>query len=509
MSDRGESGDEGGAAAGAGVRAKRRHRGRPGGSPSGANRGAQPTQARLLAVRVMDRVQRVRAYADLSLHHYLIQSALSAADRALATELVYGTLRWRGRIDYLLNQVLDTPITKLEPPVASALRVGAYQLLFTDRIPASAAVDESVRCVRALGLERATGLVNAVLRRLSTEHADIPLPRLEDDPKGHLVNALSFPEWIAERWLEQYGPEEAAALARASNDPPPFTIRANTTRVTREELLVELTERFPDAAPCRYARDGISLGRRGDASRDPAFLAGRFSVQDEAAQLVVDLLDPKPGDLVLDACAAPGGKTSAIAERLRGKGAVLALDRHPRRLGLVARTTRRLGLGNVHTLERDAGQSLEGLPRDWLPADAATRQPEDGPILFDRVLVDAPCTGLGTLRRNPDARWRLAPESPPELARHQLSILQQSAATLKPGGCVVYSTCTLLPEENEQVVETFLASRPAFRLVPPSELPEPVRTALAPMLSEEGFLRCFPHVHDTDGFFAARMERTR
>lgn len=487
---------------------RRRNRGRPGAAPSGASRGAQPTQARLLAVRVMDRVQRVHAYADLSLHHYLAQSALSAADRALATELVYGTLRWRGRIDYLLDQVLDQPIAKLEPPVASTLRVGAYQLMFTDRIPVSAAVDESVRCIRALGLERATGLVNAVMRRFAREHKQIPLPSLEEDPKGHLVHALSFPEWIAERWIEQYGPEEAARLARASNDPPPYTIRVNTMRATRDELLAELLPRFPDAAACPLARHGITLGRRGDPSRDPGFLAGRFSVQDEAAQLVVDLLDPQPGDLVLDACAAPGGKTAAIAERLRGKGGVLALDRNASRLGLVARTMRRLGLGNVHTLERDAAQPLETLPRGWLPEAAAAAQPEGDRILFDRVLVDAPCTGLGTLRRNPDARWRLAPDSAVDLARLQLSILQQSAACVKPGGCLVYSTCTLLPEENEELVAAFLQSRPAFRLVAPDALPDSVREPLATVLSPEGFMRCFPHIHDADGFFAARLERT-
>jgi 16S rRNA (cytosine967-C5)-methyltransferase len=486
---------------------RRPNRGRPNASPSSTSRGPQPTQARLLAVRVMDRVQRVHAYSDLSLHHYLVQSALSAADRALATELVYGTLRWRGRIDYVLDQVLDQPIAKLEPPVASALRVGAYQLMFTDRIPASAAVDESVRCIRALGLERATGLVNAVLRRLSREHADIALPALEDDPQAHLVHALSFPPWIAERFIAEFGPEDAAALALASNSPPPFTVRTNTTRVTRDELLAELLERFPEAAPCEIATQGLSLGRRGDPSRDPAFLAGRFTVQDQAAQLVVELLDPQPGDLVLDACSAPGGKTAAIAERLAGRGGVLALDRHARRLGLVARAIRRLGLEHVHTLERDASKPLANLPREWaaeIPGCKPVDPSAEEPLEFDRALVDAPCSGLGTLRRNPDARWRVGPEAPAELAKLQLSILEHTAATLRPGGCVVYSTCTVLPEENEGVVNAFLASRPEFQLAPRSALP----LHLAPVLSDEGFLRCLPHVHDTDGFFAARLERT-
>jgi 16S rRNA (cytosine967-C5)-methyltransferase len=215
------------------------------------------------------------------------------------------------------------------------------------------------------------------------------------------------------------------------------------------------------------------------------------------------MLDPQPGDLVLDACAAPGGKTAAIAEKLAGRGAVLAIDRHPRRLGLVARTIRRLGLKHVHTLERDAAQSLADLPTEWLDEIEGVSA-SDG-LLFDRVLVDAPCTGLGTLRRNPDARWRLEPDSPAELARLQLSILQNAAATLRPGGTLVYSTCTLLPEENEKLVNAFLDSRPEFSL----SLPDSIPAALAPVLTDEGFLRCLPHVHDTDGFFAARMERAR
>lgn len=485
-------------------RPRRRHRGRPRPSrEAGEARRASPSQARLLAVRVLDRVQRARAWADLSLHHHLAQSNLSAADRGLATELVYGTLRWRGRIDYLLDQLLDQKVDKLEPVVASALRVGAYQLLFSDRIPESAAVDESVRCVRALGVERATGLVNAVLRRLAREHAGIPLPRLDEDPRAHLIHALSLPEWIADRWLSQFGPEQAAALAAASNAAPPLTVRVNTRRTTRAALLAELVDRFPEAAPCRYARLGIHLGRRGDPRRDAGFLAGQFTVQDEAAQLVVALLDPHPGDLVLDVCAAPGAKTTAIAERLAGRGGVLALDRHPGRLRLVARATRRLGLGGVHTLERDASRPLTDLPHGWVGALSGVRDLPARTLLFDRALVDAPCTGLGTLRRNPDARWRLAPSAPEELARVQLSILKQTAAVLRPGGCLVYSTCTLTPEENEEVVRSFLRDTPSFRLATREELPEEV----LPVVDDEGFLRCFPHVHDTDGFFAARFAR--
>ena len=468
-------------------RVGRLHRGRPAAKRGQRSRGA-PTLTRLLALRVLERVQRAGAYADVLLHFQLAHSDLTAPDRAFATELVYGTLRWRGRIDFCLQQVLDRDLDKLEPLVATALRLGAYQLLFSDRVPATAAVDESVRCVRAAGVERATGLVNAVLRRLAAEHAALSIPSLADDPLAHLTHALSIPGWIAARWLALFGPDEAAALARASNEAPPLTVRANLERTSAAALLGELRERFPEAQPCRIARAGIVLGRRGNPALDPAFLAGRFSVQDEASQLVVALLDPKPGERVLDACAAPGGKSTAIAERVGADGSVLAIDRHSGRLDLIRRSTRRLGLSAVRTLERDVTRPLQDLPV------AAG---------FDRVLVDAPCSGLGTLRRNPDARWRVGPGDPARLAEIQRAILRNAAATLRPGGVLVYSTCTLLPEENEAIVEAFLRESKGFRRAEPAELP----AELAPVLDAEGSLRCLPHRHDTDGFFAARLER--
>src|SRR5262249_13373340 len=269
------------------------------------------------------RVQRAGAFADLLLHASLARSPLSAADRAFATEIVYGTLRWRGRIDYLLRRCLDRDLDRLEPLVAPALRLGPYPLVFADRVPASAAVDESVRCVRAVGAERSTGLVNAVLRRLAREHAQIALPSLEDDPLGHLMHALSLPQWIAARWIETFGAEEAAALAAASNEVPPLCVRANPQRVSRDALLDELRVRFPEARGGRHARHGIVLGRGGNPTLDLAFREGRFTVQDEASQLVVDLLDPQSGERVLDACAAPGGKATAIAECIGPEGEVV------------------------------------------------------------------------------------------------------------------------------------------------------------------------------------------
>ncbi len=465
----------------------RRRRGRPRPGAGQARHDGTPTRARLLALRVLERVERSGAYADLMLHAALARSGLGAPDRAFATELVYGTLRWRGRLDYLLARVVDRELGALDSFVANALRLGAYQIVFASGVPVSAAVDESVRCVRAAGLERATGLVNAVLRRLASEHGQIALPALEADPLGHLCHALSLPEWLAARWLELLGPEEAAALAGASNRPPPLCVRANPHRQSRDELLGELATRFPEASPCRYAPRGIVLGRRGNPALDPAFAEGRFTVQDEGSQLVVALLEPRPGERILDLCAAPGGKATAIAEEVGREGEVLALDRHGGRLELVRRAARRLGLSRLRTLVRDAALPLGDL-----------REPD-----FDRVLLDAPCSGLGTLRRNPDARWRVAPGDPGRLAEVQRTLLRNAATVVRPGGVLVYSTCTLLPEENEGVVDAFLAEESGFARAPRAALPDAVRE----LVGDDGVLRCQPHRHDTDGFRAVRLER--
>jgi 16S rRNA (cytosine967-C5)-methyltransferase len=479
----------------------RRARGRPEAGVDGGTRrrGPGPTQARLIAVRVLDRVERVRAYADLALHHALAQSRLSSVDRALATELTYGTLRWRGRIDHVLAAMTDRPLSEIEPLVLSTLRIGAYQLLFSDRIPATAAVDEAVRCARAVGAERATGFVNAVLRRVAREHARVAFPDLETDPVDHLERALSLPRWIAERWIADYGVEEAAALARAVNAAPPVTVRANPLQGDRDALLARLADDFPEARPCRYAPRGIVLGHAGDPGRDPRFRAGAYTVQDEASQLVVELLDVRPDDTVLDTCAAPGTKTTAIGELLEGgRGTVLALDRHTARLALVARAARRLGLTRIHTLVRDAAQPLQDLPGVGAEAEATDRAAS-----FDRVLVDAPCSGLGAMRRNPDARWRLRPGDPARLAEVQERLLIHASRVVAPGGALVYSVCTVLREENEAVVERFLEGAPDFRLAPAETLPASVR----PVVDADGFMRCHPHRHDTDGFFAARLVR--
>ncbi|MDH3687184.1 MAG: RsmB/NOP family class I SAM-dependent RNA methyltransferase, partial [Myxococcales bacterium] len=293
----------------------------------------------------------------------------------------------------------------------------------------------------------------------------------------------------AQRWVEQLGATEAAALARALNEVPPLTIRTNLQKSTPEALLADLRTRFPDIEPTAHAPGAFVLGHAGAPGSDPAFREGRFTVQDEASQLVVCALGARPGDRALDVCAAPGTKATALAEAVGPSGSVLALDRHSRRLDLVGRDARRLGL-------------------DWLTARTYDSSHDLAPVAparsFDRVLVDAPCSGLGTLRRNPDARWRVQPDQFADLASAQLALLERAAAALRPGGALVYSTCTLSPEENEAVIRAFLEGGSGFRVAARESHPGAVR----PLLDDDGFLRCWPQRHGTDGFFAARLERT-
>jgi 16S rRNA (cytosine967-C5)-methyltransferase len=437
--------------------------------------------ARAVAWSVLERVERDRAFADLALHAELRARELARRDRAFATELVYGTLRLRGRIDAALEQVLERPLRKLEPPLRQLVRLGAYQLLCLPGARAAAAVDESVKLAKGGDLARASGLVNAVLRRLARaiESGELRFPALADDPLGHLCQWLSLPAWLAERWLAELGPGAAAALAETCLGPPPRTVRV-AAHADRDALAAQLR-----GQPTRFAPRGIT-GLARDPVREPAFERGELSVQDEASQLVPLLLGVPEGGVAVDCCAAPGAKTAQLAELVGPRGEVIALELHASRLSLIHRTLERTGLRNVRVLQRDVRQGFD----------------LQGRLQYDHLLVDAPCTGLGTLRRNPDARWRLAPGDVERAAETQLAILASVARYTGPGGVVVYSVCTHTPEETSQVVERFLAQHPDFRLDDPRRVLPP---AAEKLVDSDLALRTWPHLHGCDGFFAVRL----
>jgi 16S rRNA (cytosine967-C5)-methyltransferase len=440
-------------------------------------------------LEILRRVDAEDAYADLALSGELSRASLDARDRAFATDLVYGTLRWRGRIDHLLEVRAPRGLNRLPAAARAALRLGAYQILFSRGVPARAAVNETVRAMRALGLEGLTGLANALLRRLDRERDALSFPDPATDPVGHAAAFHAHPPWLVTRLHAALGEEEAGRLFEANNRIPPLTLRARADRITRDALIARLAEAGFRARPGRYAPEAVVLEERAPPTSLPGFAAGDFTVQDEASQLVGYLVGARPGERVLDACAAPGGKTVQLAEAVGAGGRVLALDLHPGRLALMARMSADLDLRQVEARVGDARRP---------PPEVAGQR-------FNRVLVDAPCTGLGVLRRNPDARWRARPDAPARLRRLQRELLAGVLPLLEPGGVLVYSVCTFPEEETTGVVEDLLARRPDVVVEGPGES---LGAGCAAVLSRERFgeaLRTWSHRHGTDGFFAARF----
>ncbi len=442
---------------------------------------------RQLAFSVLCRVDE-GAYADLALDAAFQQSArLDPRDRGLATELVYGTLRRRGRLDFALARLSGKPLAKVEPRVLNLLRLGAYQILFLDKVPAPAAVHETVELARREQLERATGFINGILRNLIRQREEIPWPDATE-PVVYLEKLAAFPHWLARSWPRRFGGEAAVALADALLQPAPFTVRVNTLKIGREDFLAELSSRGLEGTPTRFAPEGVVIGHRGGASL-PGDAEGWYQVQDEASMLIAHLLAPKPGEKILDACAAPGGKTTHLCALGDNAVEVLALDLHPQRARLVTSGAARLGCRGITA-------------RAW---DLTQPPPFLAPASFDAILVDAPCSGLGVLRRNPEIRWRRTAADIAQMAEQQRAILANTATLVKPGGRLLYSVCTLTEEETDGVVQAFLATHPDFVA---DDLRESVPPAWRELFGEDGRLRTWRRA-DTgmDAFFAAALRR--
>ena len=448
--------------------------------------------AREAALQVLHAVEEEGAYANLALNRVLEGQNLNKLDRGLATELVYGTLKWRGKVDWVLSRFLSRPLEKLDPWIREILRLGAYQLLFMDRIPVSAACNEGVNLAKIYGHKGTAGLVNGVLRNLERNLQGLEYPQPGEDLREHLVVNYSHPRWMVEKWLEELGPEEALSLCKANNEVPPLTVRTNTLKVSREQLAEILTGEGMEISPANYAPEGLVVRDLFALTRLESFRQGLFQVQDESSMLVARVVNPRPGDLVIDACSAPGGKTTHLAQVMGNRGKIMALDIHPHKLGLVEENCRRLDIEMVETQAFDARE----LPDRWSGK-------------ADCVLVDAPCSGLGVLRRRPEIRWRKEIAQLPELAALQKALLVKAAGCVKPGGALIYSTCTITREENLQVVEDFSAKNPEFGLVDLTPyLPENLFNAGGHLpTATKGYVQLMPHIHGTDGFFIARWER--
>jgi 16S rRNA (cytosine967-C5)-methyltransferase len=449
--------------------------------------------ARKIAYDVLERVEGEGAYASDLLHAEL-GARVKPADAALATELTLGVLRQRMLLDFLLELHLEKTVERLDLPVAIALRLGAYQLRFLQRIPASAAVNESVELVKKARKTSAASLVNAVLRRVG-EEAKIPTEKFlpPDIPGAERLAILhSHPAWMVERWLPRFGEARTIALLEADNRTPRLSCTLSEPS-QRPEVLRALEQAGLQVEPGTLLRDAFSVSG-GSAARTAEFRAGRISIQDEASQAIALLAGVRAGNRVLDLCAAPGGKTQSLARAAGSQGLVVAADRYGHRLRAMAAQLDRLGLSNVRLVQLDATQDLPFGEK------------------FDRILLDAPCSGTGTLARHPEIRWRLRPEQLAEFHALQARMLRVALAHLAPGGRLVYSTCSIEPEENEDVIAEILRGASGVSRVPRAEMIGALAPHLAPGISaaalfdDWGQFHTLPGEQQTDGFFAASLQ---
>jgi 16S rRNA (cytosine967-C5)-methyltransferase len=437
--------------------------------------------ARRAAFEALRRVEEESAFASVLLAH--MAHELRADDRALCYELTLGVLRWQLWLDALITHYASRDAATLDAPVRRALRLGLYQLRFLSRVPQSAAVNESVNLAHEHGLRSAAGFINAVLRR-ATREPDFDPASLGRDELERVSISTSHPPWLVARWAAEFGADVAEQIARANNRTPPVAFRVNALRATESEVIEKLRAAGVEVAASKIAPGAwrVAAGTGGEALRALA-AEGIVYTQDEASQLVGHLVGARAGESVLDVCAAPGSKATQIALMTKDRARVVACDVYSHRLRAVAESAARQGIESILTVALDAEESQ-------LPFAAGS---------FARVLVDAPCTGTGTLRHNPEIRWRITPADVEELAARQARILANAARVVSRGGRLVYSTCSLEREENEAIIASFLAGHTDFQQVKAD--------ALAELLTPTGAARTFPHRDDTDGFFVAVLER--
>ncbi|MDR0929745.1 MAG: 16S rRNA (cytosine(967)-C(5))-methyltransferase RsmB [Oscillospiraceae bacterium] len=446
-----------------------------------------PENPRMTALQILQDVSRQDAYAQLALGKRLRESRLNQRDKDFVTELVYGTLERRLTLDYFLNQKLNRP--DLESVARDLLRMGAYQLLFLDKVPAHAAVDESVKLTPLLHREAFSGLINQVLRAIARDKGNLPWPDRAADPAEYLSVRHSLPRWIVERLIAAYGEAEAEAIAAFRPEERRLTIRRTDDRfppAAFEAMMTEWGWQWQQGRlPGSYTVEKI-----GDVGIDKGYLQGRYTVQSESSMLAALAVSPARGATVLDACAAPGGKTACLAQQMGGSGRVHAWDIHDHRVELIRSMIKRLHLDNVRPATRDA-----------------TSPREDLFGMMDAVLIDAPCSGLGVMLQKPDVKYRQTTEAVAALTETQRKLFDTCANYVKPGGVLVYATCSILPEENADQVNAFLARNAAFSLDEAGllkALPAPFAERV-----QGGMVQLLAHRDGTEGFFIARLRRAR
>jgi 16S rRNA (cytosine967-C5)-methyltransferase len=446
--------------------------------------------ARKISLAILNRLDKSKKNLDGVLENFSHKTdLLSKKDRSLLNALVFGVIRWRGRLDYIIGHISNIPLNKINPNVLNIIRIGLFQIIFFSRIPVSAAVNTSVELAKSFSPPWAVGFVNAVLRNCARKFEQVPFPDRKKDPVCAIAAQSSFPQWLVERWFHRYGVEETSRLCDALNVIPPITVRTNTLKTNRENLYVSLEKEVEKIECTTYSTVGISFST--PSSTIPqltGFENGWFVVQDEAAQLIALMLDVRPGLTVLDACAGLGGKTGHIAQIMKNQGIIVAVDKDGKKLSRLAGEMKRLGISIVAPFAFDLEKSLNLKDND----------------LFDRVLLDAPCSGIGVLRRNPDIKWATSKKNLTYYKKKQGLLLKNIASLVKPSGVLVYTVCSLEPEENEEVVEEFLSGHAEFKIKNLSGL---LPDRQAPLLSKGWYLKTQPHKSNMDGFFSVCFQK--
>ena len=434
------------------------------------------------SVKILNRIERTDAYLDKLLDTELRSTEVADIDKGLLAEIVHGVMRWQGRLDWVLNGFTHGNFSKSEVNIKNTLRVALYQIMFLTQVPQYAAVNEAVEFIKRIRGEKAAGLVNGVLRNIIRSLDGIHYPKVDDDPLQYLAVYYSHPLWMVRRWAARFDREELEKFLIANNEIPGLTLRINKLRISPSEFLGILDKQGVAYSGSSFIDYFLRVKSLGAIAQLNIFQNGYFSVQDESAALPVLLLDPQPGERVIDLCAAPGGKTTFIAELMKNEGQILAVDKYESKLRLIKTACDRLGLRNVEAVVADAN-TLETAPAE-------------------KVIVDAPCSGLGVLRKKPDTKWKREPEDIQKLVHIQRTLLTSAAKLVKPGGVLVYSTCTTEPEENGETILWFLQQHQEFSIEPASAFVN------QSVMTEKGWIETFPHRHHIDGSFAVRLRKS-
>lgn len=435
-----------------------------------------------IAVKILNRVERTDSYLDKLLDQELRNNELSGQDKALLFEIVHGVVRWMGRLDWVLNGFYKGQFSKAIPNMKNGLRVALYQILFLDKVPDHAAVNEAVEFVKKLQGQKPADFTNAILRNIIRSKNAIRYPDPEEDLPGYLAAFYSHPSWMVKRYLNRFSKEDVEKLLSANNERPYLTLKVNTLKISPEEFKKLLNSVNLKYSQGKFLPEFFKLANLTNIVNWEYFNAGYFDIQDESAGLSCKLLCVEPGMRVLDMCAAPGGKSTFLAGLMQDEGEIISLDKFESRVGIVKRNIDRLGIKSVQAIAKDALE-YEGEK-------------------FDRILADVPCSGTGTLAKKPDIKWKKELLDIKKMNDLQYQLLEKAASLVKDGGAIVYSTCSIEPEENVMLIKKFLENHPEFKLQNAGEvLPKQV-------VDEEGFVQTLPHTHQTDGAFAAKLIKT-